>query len=115
MCGVAAVSLWCRCHVTLPARWPLYPGCERREWRRAVHTYLNELNVAHLPRHLRYPHGRAGSVTWLWQVVGVVVRVCREGCGRLVAVVAVGESGEVAGPVGVDGGGGWNGRVSFVC
>ena len=53
---------------------------------------------------------RAGSVTWLWQVVGVVVRVCREGCGRLVAVVAVGESGEAAGPVGVDGGGGWNRR-----
>ena len=39
----------------------------------------------------------------------VVICVCREGCGRLVAVVAVGESGEVAGPVGVDGGGGWNG------
>ena len=36
--------------------------------------------------------------------------MCREGCGRLVAVVAVGESGEAAGSVGVDGGGGWNGR-----
>ena len=36
----------------------------------------------------------ADSVTWLWQVVGVVVRVCREDCGQLVAVVAVGESGE---------------------
>ena len=72
-------------------------------------------DVAHLPRRLRYPHGHTGSVTWLWQVVGVVVRVCHEGCGWLVAVVAVGESGEVAGPVVVDGGGGWNGRVSFVC
>ena len=66
-------------------------------------------DMAHLPRRLRYPHGRAHSVTWLWQVVGVVVRVCLEGCGRLVVVVAVGESGEAAGPVGVDGGGGWNG------
>ena len=41
--------------------------------------------------------------------------MCREDCGRLVAVVAVGESGEAvlaraAGPVGVDGGGGWNRR-----
>ena len=52
----------------------------------------------------------AGLVTWLWQVVGVVVHVCCEGCGRLVTVVAVGESGEVAGLVGVDGGGGWKRR-----
>ena len=29
----------------------------------------------------------------------------------LMAVVAVGESGEVAGPVHVDGGGGWNGTM----
>ena len=49
--------------------------------------------------------------TWHWQAVGVVVHVCHEGCGRLVVVVAVGESGEAAGPVGVDGGGGWNGTV----
>ena len=63
-------------------------------------------------RHrLRYPHGCAGSVTWHWQAVGVVVRVCREGCGQLVVVVAVGKSGEAAGPVGIDGGGGWNGTV----
>ena len=68
-------------------------------------------DVAPLPRRLRYPHGCAGSVTWHWEAVGVVIRVCREGCGRLVVVVAVGESGEVAGPVGVDGGGGWNGKV----
>ena len=66
--------------------------------------------MAQLPRRLRYPYGCAVSVTWHWQAVGVVVRVCREGCGRLVVVVAVGESGEVAGPVGVDGGG-WNGTV----
>ena len=47
-------------------------------------------------------------------VVGVVVRVCGEGCGRsitLVAVVAVGESGEAAGSVGGDGGGGWKGTI----
>ena len=68
-------------------------------------------DVAHLPRHLRYPQGCAGSVTWHWQAVGVVIHVCREGCGWLVVVVAVGESSEVAGLVGVDGGGGWNGMV----
>ena len=68
-------------------------------------------DVAHLPRRLHYPHGSAGSVTWHWQAVGVVVCVCHEGCGRLVVVVAVGESSEAAGPVGVDGGGGWNGTV----
>ena len=33
------------------------------------------------------------------------------GRSRLVAVVAVGESGEVAGSVGGDGGGGWKGRI----
>ena len=68
-------------------------------------------DVAHLPRRLRYPQGCAGSVTWHWQAVGVVVCVCCEGCGQLVVVVAVGESGEAVGPVGVDGGGGWNGTV----
>ena len=67
-------------------------------------------DVAHLPRHLRYPHSCTGPVTWLWQAVGVVVRVCCEGYGRRV-VVAVGKSGEAAGPVGIDGGGGWNGKV----
>ena len=40
-----------------------------------------------------------------------MVCVCREGCGQLVVVVAVGESSEAAGLVGVDGGGGWNGTV----
>ena len=103
------VTLHCSygCHVALLARWPLYLGV-RRGWRRAAHTYLNVLDVAHLPHCLHYPHGHAGSVTWLWQVVGVVIHVCREGCGWLVAVVAVGETGEAVGPVGVDGGGGWN-------
>ena len=46
--------------------------------------------------------------------LGVVIHVCHEGCAQsiiLVAVVAVGESSEVVGPVGVDGGGGWNGRI----
>ena len=101
------------CHVALLVTWPLYPGV-RRGWREAIGTYLNEHNgddVAQLPRRLRYPHGCAGSMTWHWQAVGVVVRVCCEGCGRLVVVVAVGKSSEVAGPVGIDGGGGWNGTV----
>ena len=48
-------------------------------------------------------------MTWLWQVVGVIVRVCCEGCGQLVVVVAVGKSSEAAGPAGIAGGGGWNG------
>ena len=95
------------CHVALLARWPLYLGV-RRGWRRAACTYLNVLDVAHLPHCLCYPRSCAGSVTWLWQVVGVIVHVCCEGCGQLVAVVAVGESSEAAGPVGIDGGGGWN-------
>ena len=56
-------------------------------------------DVAHLPRRLHYPHGSAGSVTWHWQAVGVIVCVCHEGCGRLVVMVAVGKSGEAAGLV----------------
>ena len=67
--------------------------------------------MAHLPHRLCYPHGCTGSMTWHWQAVSVIVCVCCEGCGQLVVVVAVGKSGEVAGPVGVDGGGGWNGTV----
>ena len=49
--------------------------------------------------------------------LGVVIHVCHEGCAQsiilvaLVAVVAVGKSSEVVGPVGIDGGGGWNGRI----
>ena len=46
--------------------------------------------------------------------LGVVICVCHGGCVLsiiLVVVVAVGESGEAAGPVGVDGGGGWNGMI----
>ena len=46
--------------------------------------------------------------------LGVVIHVCCEGCAWsiiLVAVVAVGESSEAAGPVGVYDGGGWNGRI----
>ena len=97
------------CHVALLATWPLYPGV-RSGWGEAIGTYQNEHDVAQLPRRLRYPYGCAVSVTWHWQAVGIVVRVCREGCGRLVVVVAVGESGEAAGLVGVDGGG-WNGMV----
>ena len=63
---------------------------------------------------LHHPHSHAGSLTWPWQVVGVVVHVCCEGCGRLVVVVAVGESGEAAGTVGINGGGSWNG-TSVIC
>ena len=73
------------------------------------HHHLDD--VAPLPRRLRYPHGCAGSVTWHWEAVGIVVHVCHEGSGWLVVVVAVGESSEAVGPVGVDGGGGWNGTV----
>ena len=50
-----------------------------------MNTYLKKLdgdNVAHLPHHLPYPHGCAHSVTWHWPVVGVVVHMCCEGCGR---------------------------------
>ena len=64
-------------------------------------------DVAHLPHRLRYPH------TALVCDLDVVVRVCHEGCARsiiLVAVVAVGGSGEAVGSVGIDdGGGGGNG------
>ena len=49
-------------------------------------------DVAHVAHRLHYPYGCADSVTWLWQVVGVVVHVCHEGCGQLVAVEGVGES-----------------------
>ena len=52
-------------------------------------------------------------MTWHWQV-GVVV--CAVGVvggqSGLVAVVAVGESSEVAGLVGVNGGGGWKGTIA---
>ena len=77
-------------------------------------TYLNEHDdVAHLPRRLRYPHAA------LVRDLDVVVRVCRDGCARsiiLVAVVAVGGSGEAAGSVGVDdGGGGGKEPLLFVC
>ena len=75
--------------------------------------YLNEHDVAHLPRRLRYPHAA------LVLDLDVVVRVCREGCARsiiLVVVVAVGGSGEAAGSVGVDdGGGGGKEPLLFVC
>ena len=75
-------------------------------------TYLNEHDVAHLPRRLRYPHAA------LVRDLDVDVRVCREGCARsiiLVVVVAVGRSGEAAGSVGIDdGGGGGNGTI-VVC
>ena len=46
--------------------------------------------------------------------LGVIICVCCEGCALsiiLVVVVAVGESSEVAGQVGIDGGGGWNGTI----
>ena len=68
-------------------------------------------DMAHLPCRLCYPHGCTGSMTWHWQAVGIIVCVCCEGCGQLVVVVAVGESSEAAGPVGVDGGGGCRNRT----
>ena len=74
--------------------------------------YLNEHDVAHLPRRLRYPHAA------LVLDLDVVVRVCREGCARsiiLVVVVAVGGSGEAVGSVGVDDGGGGKEPLLFVC
>ena len=70
-------------------------------------------DVAHLPCHLRYPHAA------LVHDLDVVVRVCHDGCARsiiLVAVVAVGGSGEAAGSVVVDDGGGVGMEpLLFVC
>ena len=78
-----------------------------------VTTHRHRLDdVAHLPCRLRYPH------TALVCDLDVVVRVCHEGCARLiilVVVVAVGGSSEAVGSVGVDdGGGGGNGTI-VVC
>ena len=108
------------CHVTLLATWPLYLGV-RRGWRKGIGTYLNEHDgddasslsgrCGTSATSSPLSTGCTGSVTWHWEAVGVVVRVCCEGSGRLVVVVAVGESGEAAGPVGIDGGGGWYGTV----
>ena len=62
-------DVWCRrgscCRHVAPFVWlPRCPvgdvapvsGCEKG-WRREVGIYLNEHDVAHLPRRLRYPHG----------------------------------------------------------
>ena len=111
-CVVATLHHSYGCHIALLAMWPLYP-CVRRGWRTKVGTYLNEHTVTmwHICHIISAIH-----MAVLVHDLGVVVCVCCEGCAQsiilVVVVVAVGESSEVAGPVGIDdGGGGWNGTI----
>ena len=102
VCHGVVVALHCSyvCHIALLVTWSLNLGV-RRQWRRVVDTYSIKLtvtthhhcldDVAYLPCHLCYPHTYTCSVTLHWQVVGVIIQVCCEGCGQ--SIMADGSGG----------------------